>query len=385
MDYMGISIEEFKRIAKRLYMLGDRKPMILLGPPGVGKTEGVRQLAMEIADELNMKFIEYDESVADRIMMERDRYFPFLEFRLYEADPSDFIGIPREEGGYVVYKPLRWAKVFSTGPGLLSLDEITNVQRLDLQAVIYKIFERKVGFIRFHKDVIITATGNRPEDSAIATMLPAPLINRVRVFHIKAPDIGEWVEYMYRTRGHSWDKRVAAFLARFRQFFLEKLDDVETLNQFATPKAWTGLAEFSHKDEDLRELEMLAVSSVGDRAGQHFVMFCKLQVPDVSRIIEEPECWDELDVDKRYMAAVQVSSLILDIINRDGAEEAIRRIGKFMNYLCSRDREFLTLIMMLLPTDCRAKVFTEMLRDRRLRHIAQRFTKLIYKVKKVEG
>ncbi len=382
---MGISVEEFKRIAKKLYMLGDRKPMILLGPPGVGKTEGVRQLAMEIAEEMGMRFIEYDESVADRIMMERERYFPFLEFRLYEADPSDFIGVPRVEEGYVVYRPLRWAKVFSTGPGLLSLDEITNVQRLDLQAVVYKIFERKVGFIRFHRDVIITATGNRPEDSAIATMLPAPLINRVRVFHIKAPEIGEWVEYMYRTRGENWDKRVAAFLTRFRQFFLEKPEDVETLNQFATPRAWTGLAEFSHRIDDLKELEMLAVSSVGDKAGQHFVMFCKLQIPDVSRVIEDPQSWLELDIDSRYMAAVQIASKVMEMVKRDGVEEAVRRIGNLITFLHSNDREFLTLIMMLLPSDCRVKVFMEMLKDSKFRPVVQRFTKLVYKVKRVEG
>ncbi len=381
---MGVSIEEFKRLAKKLYLLGDRKPLILLGPPGVGKTEGVRQLAVELAEAKGLEFIEYDESLADKIMENREKYFPFLEFRLYETDPSDFIGIPRDVNGYVTYKPLRWAQVFATGAGLLSLDEITNIQRLDLQAIVYKIFERKVGFIRFHPDVMITATGNRPEDSAIATMLPAPLINRVRVFNIKAPELDEWIDYMHRTRGDDWDKRVAAFIARFGQFFLEKPEDVETLNQYATPRAWTGLAEYSHKLDGIEELELFARSSVGNKAGQHFVMFCKLDLPDVDRVVENPESWSYLDVDRKYLAILQISSMLTDNIRKRGCDEAIRRFGELILHLHTTDREFLTLMMLLIPSEERVDLFMSFLKNPKFKPIAHSFTKLFYKVKKLK-
>ncbi|HID43839.1 MAG TPA: hypothetical protein EYP30_08750 [Archaeoglobaceae archaeon] len=380
---MDASIEEFKELAKKLYMLGDRKPLTLLGPPGIGKTEGIRQLAMELAEAMNLEFVEYDESLADEIMENRKNYFPFLEFRLYEADPADFIGIPRDVNGYVTYKPLRWAQVFATGAGLLSLDEITNIQRLDLQAIVYKIFERKVGFIKFHPEVMITATGNRPEDSVIATMLPAPLINRVRVFNIKAPNLDEWVDYMYRTRGEDWDKNVAAFIARFRRFFLEKPEDVETLNQYATPRAWTGLAEFSHK-LGIEELELFANSSLGNKAGQHFIAFRRLDIPDVDEIVENPENWDKLDVDLRYLAILQMSSILAEDIRMNGCEKAVKKFENIILHLHTRDREFLTILMTLIPSKERVDFFMSLLKNPRLKPAVSSFTKLYYRVKKLK-
>lgn len=377
-----LSIDEFKTLAKKLYLAKDRKPLILLGPPGVGKTEGVYQLAQELARELNLKFIEYDESSADEIMADRSKYFVFLEFRLYECEPSDFIGIPRDVNGFIVYKPLRWAQVFSTGAGLLNLDEITNIQRPDLQAAMYKLFERRAGFIKFHPDVIITATGNRPEDSAIATMLPAPLINRVRVFRIRAPALKEWINYMYETR-NDWDKRVAAFLARFGQFFLEKPQDIETLDQFATPRAWTALADVSQKI-DIEELESLASATVGARAGQHFVTFCKLDVPNPDEFIKDPSRLSELDVDRRYLATLQLSTMLDQKLQKD-VSSALETFRKLLFYLNSNDREFLTLLILMLPPNSAKKIFMKMINSEEFKGIAKHFINVFMKVKKLEG
>ena len=380
-----LSIDEFKELAKKLYLANDRKPLILLGPPGVGKTEGVYQLARELSEMLKLKFIEYDEVIADKILSNRERYFVFLEFRLYECEPSDFIGIPRDIDGFVVYKPLRWAKVFATGPGLLNLDEITNIQRPDLQAVIYKLFERKVGFMKFHPDVMITATGNSPEDSAIATMLPAPLINRVRVFRIRAPDLKEWVDYMYRTRGEDWDRRVAAFLARFRQFFLEKPEDVETLDQFATPRAWTALADVSARiNGSLKELEALATATVGLKAGQHFVTFCKIEVPKPEEFLKEPSRWSMLDVDRKYLATLQLSS-ILDEMAKMDVGNALKTFRGLLSYLNSNDREFLTLLMLMLPPKTAKNLLMAMAKHEEFKVIAKYFVELFLKVKRLEG
>jgi len=103
---MEVEIVELKDLLKRLYNVGDRTSVIILGEPGIGKSEIVKQLAKEIASESGKEFIEYTDDIADEVMKEPDRYFVFCDIRLTEVEPADLIGIPRDDDGHVRYKPL---------------------------------------------------------------------------------------------------------------------------------------------------------------------------------------------------------------------------------------------------------------------------------------
>ena len=54
-----ISVTDAIRRIKRNYMKGDRTTVLLLGKPGIGKTEIVRMLAQELAEELKKEFVEF--------------------------------------------------------------------------------------------------------------------------------------------------------------------------------------------------------------------------------------------------------------------------------------------------------------------------------------
>jgi len=63
-----------------------------------------------------------------------------------------------------------------------------NVQRPDIISVSYRILhDRRIGFIPLHEDVLVIAAGNSPDESSIANLLPAPLMNRVIKFKIDPP------------------------------------------------------------------------------------------------------------------------------------------------------------------------------------------------------
>ena len=45
-----ISVDKLGRLTEKLYIKGDRKSELWLGPPGIGKSDVVRQLTMRLAE-----------------------------------------------------------------------------------------------------------------------------------------------------------------------------------------------------------------------------------------------------------------------------------------------------------------------------------------------
>jgi len=354
---ISLSVEEIKKIVKELYLAGDRDTVLLLGPPGVGKSMMVRELAEELAQRLGKEFIEYNDLNADEILKNPQKYFVLVDFRMTEVEPSDLIGIPRDENGTVVYKPLKWAVVLNKCAGILFLDEITNVVRPDLQNAMYKItLDRKVGFIPLNKDVLVIAAGNTPEYSSTAVSLPAPLANRMSIYYVRAPTLEEWKEFMERTYGDNWDKRVYAFLQRFRNenFFIRTPQNSETLEQFPTPRSWTKLALISHKIKDFEQLKAIVMSKVGREAGAHFITFIKVKVPEIEELIKKPELFNNLKDDAKYIVAVQLSGVLEEIgkLMKDRkqyeSEKLALKVLPLLKQIFKSNREILTLSFSLV-------------------------------------
>ena len=309
----GVSLEKVKKYIKEMYLKGNRRSIILLGQPGIGKSETVRQLAQDLAQELNKEFIEIvDNDEAIKVLKEPEKYFVLIDIRLTQIEPVDLTGIPKDLDGEVTYKPFLWMKVLSKTAGILFLDEITNVQRPDMIAAMYQILlERKTNAIKFNDNVLVIAAGNTPEMSSIANALPAPLLNRVRVFYIRAPSIDEWKEYMNAQYGESWDKRVYSFLKRRPELFI-KISENETLEPYPTPRSWTMLAEVS-KYFNCEDLKDIAIATVGVQAGSEFAIFASMKVPSIEELIKNPEIFDKLEIDQKYLVATQLADRLAQI------------------------------------------------------------------------
>ena len=207
-----MKIGELATLIPELYRL-DKSSLLFLGPPGIGKSTGVNEAAEIIARELGKECISYSDQEAERILANPDKFFVNVDFRLTEAEPSDFLGIPRERNGAVAYHPLLWAMCLSKAAGILFLDEITNVQRLDVISATYKIvLDKRAGFTKFSNDVMVIAAGNNPEESTVANLHPAPLIDRVIIYPIEPASIIEWAGWMDANHA-TWDRRARGFSA----------------------------------------------------------------------------------------------------------------------------------------------------------------------------
>jgi hypothetical protein len=342
-EQVGVELEinDVKNLIKEAWKSGYRGSWLLLGAPGIGKTEGVEQLCRELAEEEGLKFVVYDDTKFETIMKEREKYWVHVEFAASLAEPSDFLGIPRESNGYTRYRPLAWAKVLATGKGSLFLDEITNVHRPDTQSAMLKVvLEKVVGYTALSEDVLVVAAGNKQEHSQLALPLNEPIrAGKMTIIEMKAPSVQSWVEYMNARYGDAWDRRVAIYLMKFGEHFLETKWS-EGYSALRSPRGWTKLSLLSHKLS--REDYVLAVARglVGQEAAVHFCSFIRIKVPELEKLESNPKAWDVLPEDIKYFVVLELANRKLD---------AIKQCPRLLDYLAEHDREMLNLLVMLLP------------------------------------
>lgn len=371
-----------KKLASFVNRTDGKRSLLLLGPPGIGKSVLVREIAEETARESGRILVEYKRQHLTGIDLEDvfahpDRYFVYVDLRLTEAEPVDLMGRPvtatvrgRKQ---IVYHPPQWAVLLSELPGILFLDELTNIQRPDVLAAAYKLIQdRAAGFSGFCPGVQVIAAGNRPEDSSIANLLPAPLLNRVYRVEVEPPRVEEWVRWM-TTHHDRCDEKVFAYLYRFPEDFCRIPEEGETLEGYPTPRSYTFLALDlpAAVDNGLTstEIRTLCIAALGSEVGERFYAFWRNPVPGFADFLENPLLFRELDVDQRYIAVVVIgqglSEAVFNLASAApeglGIQEARALIEpelvaatKLLDVVGAESREYLTLLWFILSNRLQA-------------------------------
>jgi hypothetical protein len=342
---------EVKRFLSELYNAqkgGLRSSVLLLGGPGIGKSTAVREWAEEEAGRMGKKFVDYSDDLADEILANPDRYFIFHNLPLVGCEPTDLVGHPRLVDGGVQYFPLKWARVMSKTAGALFLDDFLDTQRMDVMSAAYRItLERRIGYIYLHPDVQVVAASNTPEYSTLSSRMPAPLANRLIIVRQDPPTVAEWAQWMNARYGDGWDRRVLAFLERFRDsgYLFQPGKEAETLEEMPTPRSWSTLAVLLAKGAV--EGEVIG-SVIGPEMGEKFVAFLSVSV-DPEELARKPEKWKELNMDAKYIASIMLGTAI-----------EVKQIDKWLpllNEISRESREWLILSAMAMPHEKRAQFF----------------------------
>jgi hypothetical protein len=163
----------------------------------------------------------------------------------------------------------------------------------------------------FDKSIKMIATANREEDSIGANPIGLPLKNRF-VHYLLEPDHEEWVYGYAKPKG--LDDSIIGFILAMPQYFRDSKVD-ESQNAFPTPRSWTILSNYltTNKPNDPEEIEMAAVSAVGEAATLGFMTYCRyLAALDVKQIVEKgvmPK-YDESKRDQVFAIVMSVASYL---------------------------------------------------------------------------
>src|SRR4051812_37540669 len=149
--------------------LAREQSLLLLAPPGVGKSDAVTQAA-EAAG------------------------LPCRSLLGTQIAPEDVSGIPRIVGERSVFCPPRVLLPENPEPFCLFLDELPACSP-DVQKAFYALLlERRLGEHALPKGTWVVAAGNRTTDRALVRTISSALINRVTVLHVRV-DVQEWLAW----------------------------------------------------------------------------------------------------------------------------------------------------------------------------------------------
>lgn len=192
--------------------------VMLWGPPGVGKSQGVRQLASEIAQRTGKRC-------------------EVTDVRLLLFNPIDLRGIPTADKSKTLAVWLR-PKIFQMDESndvinILFLDEISAAPQ-SVQAAAYQItLDRTVGEHKLPDNCIVIAAGNRVTDKSVAYKMPKALANRL--CHLEITGNGDaWMRWAVKNGIH---EKVLGFLS-FRTDLLMCFEAANDDLAFATPRSW---------------------------------------------------------------------------------------------------------------------------------------------------
>jgi hypothetical protein len=280
---------------------------MIWGPPGVGKSQLVNQVAAK-----------HDRTLID--------------IRLSQMEPSDLRGIPFKDGDKVEWAvPSMLPNVEKHGSeGILFLDEITSAPPSVSAAAYQLILDRRLGDYQIPDGWAIFAAGNRQGDRGVTYSMPAPLANRFSHYEIDI-NLDDWVAWAYQ---EGIDERIIAFL-RFRPDLLFDFDPAHNPVAFPSPRTWEFVHRALTKFNDHPELFVGALQScVGPAAGIELNAFIANldQMPDLDAIINGEDVPTPTEIDLQYAVA---SALVGRAIRARGTDEADKTYTNILKYASS--------------------------------------------------
>lgn len=269
-------IKKFLEIVLDDLAIAESQGLFLWGPPGIGKSSLVKQIA-------------------------RDKNLKLIDLRLPLLDPVDLRGLPMvdKEAGKAVWLPPDFLPDKNDPPGILFLDEI-NAAPPSVQASAYQlVLDRRIGEYKLPPGWIIIAAGNRTTDRSVAYRLPTALANRFTHMGVKV-DYNEWTRWAW---GNEIDPYIIAFL-KFHPDLLMSFDPKSAALAFPTPRSW----EFVSRLQKLRDNDTLLYlktikGTIGESAAQQLLAFLNYrnELPDPLKIINGEPCEIPQQIDAQYV------------------------------------------------------------------------------------
>jgi hypothetical protein len=240
--------------------LKKQRPVFMWGPPGIGKSDIIKQLGNE-----------------------QDR--EVIDVRLSLWEPTDIKGIPyyNSNTNSMTWAPPAELPTDPESTAILFLDELNSAAPATQAAAFQLVLNRRVGTYVLPKGVAIVAAGNRETDKGVTYRMPAPLANRFLHLELRT-DYEDWQQWAVTNRVH---EQVVGYLG-FAKQDLYDFDPKSSSKAFATPRSWQFVSELLDEDDvSDSTLTDLISGAVGEGLAVKFMAHRRVakQMPNPSDIL----------------------------------------------------------------------------------------------------
>ena len=213
-----------------------QRPVLLMGPPGIGKTQIMEQIASECGIGLvSYTITHHTRQSAVGLPMIKTEEFDGKEYSVTEYTMSEIIS--------GVYKAV---KEQGHREGILFIDEINCVSETLIPTMLQFLQCKTFGNQKVPDGWIIVAAGNPPEFNRSVREFDMVTYDRLRVINIDA-DLEVWREYAREREIHN---AILSYLDIRPQNFYRVEADVEGL-KFVTARGWEDLSSLMYVYEEL--------------------------------------------------------------------------------------------------------------------------------------
>lgn len=213
-----------------------QRPLLLIGPPGIGKTQIMEQISKECQVGLvSYTITHHTRQSAIGLPFIREKEFGGKRYSVTEYTMSEIIAS--------VYE-----KIEQTGmkEGILFIDEINCVSETLAPTMLQFLQCKTFGNQKVPEGWIIVAAGNPPEYNRSVREFDVVTLDRIKKINVEA-DFEVWKEYAYEAGIHN---AVISYLELKKDHFY-KVETTVDGKLFATARGWEDLSQLIGVYEEL--------------------------------------------------------------------------------------------------------------------------------------
>ena len=214
-----------------------QRPILLMGPPGIGKTAIMEQ----VAKELGINLVSYTITHHTR---KSAIGLPFISQKEYDGREYSVTEYTMSEIIASVYEQIEKSGIHE---GILFLDEINCVSETLAPTMLQFLQYKKFGNHKVPDGFVIVTAGNPPEYNKSVRDFDIVTLDRVKRIFIEE-DYNAWREYAYKADIHG---SIMSYLEIKKKNFYNIVSDVEG-KRFVTARGWEDLSQVMKVYEELR-------------------------------------------------------------------------------------------------------------------------------------
>ena len=314
-----------------LYRQGN-KVLSLMGPPGCGKTEGVREGARRQAKKMGLTYVECPTPDDWR----NPKNFCLSVVLTSQIEEIDARGLP-----HVVEVDGKQMTVFTitelfpvVGTGIIFLDEFPNGRTQVQTAMQPMLLNHIAGGYHISDGIQFVVAGNRPQDNCGTFYIPYALRNRLQWYEVQRPKTEDLIQKM-QDIGKPLHPKLIGWVLSVGSKYVDNFDPKAEQYAYATPRSLEMASDMltvvdKEHGTNHKMYTRVVGAAMGENAGLDFVTFLKLSdAIDINKLLDSP------DMIKRYANGDPglLFSICVNLSERSLDEKQVVKVFKVMEAL----------------------------------------------------